>query len=233
MGFHTLSWRYLYPDIASGIRGRPPPPCTQSRSNRLLLRSIATAPLPRGTICPGAVTNLRDLSALSPGGGGQQRVGSQRVESLPKESPRHHYPAHSFLGERVRVVRLDDLRVLRRPSAARGGRAGNHVVHAGGVVLGGLHLEARCDERRLVEQVDHGLPLLVGLPRGALGDEGLDDRGARVDLEDLLSLHELEAAIVAHCLRLHDALHVGTPTSLGGRHGAWWGAEPARNHHGL
>merc|ERR1719421_1310345 len=205
MGFHTLSWRYLYPDIASGIRGRPPPPCTQSRSNRLLLRSIATAPLPRGTICPGAVTNLRDLSALSPGGGGQQRVGSQRVESLPKESPRHHYPAHSFLGERVRVVRLDDLRVLRRPSAARGGRAGNHVVHAGGVVLGGLHLEARCDERRLVEQVD----------------QGLDDRGARVDLEDLLSLHELEAAIVAHCLRLHDALHVGTPTSLGGHHGAW------------
>merc|ERR1719421_1119347 len=188
MGFHTLSWRYLYPDIASGIRGRPPPPCTQSRSNRLLLRSIATAPLPRGTICPGAVTNLRDLSALSPGGGGQQRVGSQRVESLPKESPRHHYPAHSFLGERVRVVRLDDLRVLRRPSAARGGRAGNHVVHAGGVVLGGLHLDAR---------------------------------GARVDLEDLLSLHELEAANVAHCLRLHDALHVGTPTSLGGHHGAW------------
>merc|ERR1712100_160048 len=127
-----------------------------------------------------------------------------------------------WLGLRVgRDLRLLERGILRNtePEAHEHLQAGGEVRRVGGGEPGAheSHIEEGLGDIGglgiLVVALDAGLKLA-------------NDRVGRVDLQGLLGHHGVGAVLVAHGLGLHDTLHVGGPTVLGG-HNDGWGLEEA------
>mmetsp|Transcript_4899 Transcript_4899/g.8877 ORF Transcript_4899/g.8877 Transcript_4899/m.8877 type:complete len:337 (+) Transcript_4899:607-1617(+) len=126
----------------------------------------------------------------------------------------------------LRVGRLRGGNVL-----GRRGHVCHHLVHSSGVSLRRVHSEAGRDEGSLIHELHHvagnGAVLVAGVPLL----ERLDDGAVGVDLHDLAPLHVFHRTVVAHSLRLHDALHVGAPPHLGRHQDAGRVVEALRHHH--
>mmetsp|Transcript_26747 Transcript_26747/g.42851 ORF Transcript_26747/g.42851 Transcript_26747/m.42851 type:complete len:236 (-) Transcript_26747:1833-2540(-) len=110
-----------------------------------------------------------------------------------------------------------------------------HLVHQvedlGRKLRGLVDVEAGREERGVKEQLGSGCSRRHA--RLLLRLEIQNDRRQRVDLHGLLALHVLARTVVAHSLRLHDALHVGGPAEFAGDEDAGRVGEALRYRHFL
>merc|ERR1719474_1898837 len=105
----------------------------------------------------------------------------------------------------------------------------HHTVDATGVDLRVFEAEPGGEEGGFVEQHDQILDRFVVLVRICLLTESLHDRVLGVDLKLFLGRHISERGSVSECLGLHDPLHIGSPSVLGGNDAAGRRNETARN----
>merc|ERR1719474_288082 len=107
----------------------------------------------------------------------------------------------------------------------------HHAVDATGVDLRVFEAEPGGEEGGFVEQHDQILDRFVVVVRICLLTESLHDRVLGVDLKLFLGRHVSERGSVSECLGLHDPLHIGSPSVLGGNDAAGRRNETARNDH--